>query len=202
MTEAARPEPGSEPWLRRYARQVVIRAIGEEGQRRFGEARVLVAGTGPAAVACAVHLAAAGVGRVSSSDDAVLSAEDAARPPFRPADAGSRRGRALERALERLAGVFPAHAARTPSVVVRVGPGSTTNVPGTFVVVLVEGDGAGGAVVRVAGGDAGARPLAAASPIARAAGALAADAVMRALLGASAAAGIAIRADGGVTTTP
>jgi hypothetical protein len=171
---ASRPEPGTEPWLRRYARQIVLAGIGEEGQRRLGEGCVLVVGTGEAAVACAVHLAAAGVGRVLSADAAVAGA------------------------LARLSGAPAEPGCGVPDVVVLMGGVDAPREAATGA-VLVEGDGAGGAIVRASKGAAGARrELSAALPIARAAGALAADAAMRSLLGAPPAAGVAIRADASV----
>lgn len=56
----ARPAPDGDAWLRRFARQIVLPDLGEEGQRRIGGARVVVAGDGDAAEAAATHLRAAG----------------------------------------------------------------------------------------------------------------------------------------------
>jgi len=54
-----------EVWLRRFARQIVLPDLGEAGQRRIGEAHVVVEGAGDAAETAAVHLRAAGVAEVT-----------------------------------------------------------------------------------------------------------------------------------------
>jgi len=48
--------------LKRFARQVVLPDIGEAGQARLRDATALVTGGGPTLAACALYLAAAGVG--------------------------------------------------------------------------------------------------------------------------------------------
>jgi adenylyltransferase/sulfurtransferase len=52
----------------RYSRQIMIKEIGLEGQRRLGKAKVLVAGLGGLGSICAYYLAAAGVGRLRILD--------------------------------------------------------------------------------------------------------------------------------------
>lgn len=66
---------GSElnPKLERYARQVILPEIGEEGQRRLGQARVLVVGTGALGGFLAEFLVRAGVGFVRLVDRDVPS---------------------------------------------------------------------------------------------------------------------------------
>jgi len=68
VSGAEAPVPRSEAWLRRYARQVVLPGFGEDGQERLGRAFARVVGGGGAAEACALHLRAAGVGRVEAGD--------------------------------------------------------------------------------------------------------------------------------------
>ncbi len=49
----------------RYSRQVILPGVGPEGQKKWRDARVLLAGEGPALQAAASALAAAGVGSLS-----------------------------------------------------------------------------------------------------------------------------------------
>ncbi len=53
----------------RYARHLVLPAIGEEGQRRLKAARVLVVGLGGLGSSIVLYLAGAGVGRIGVIDD-------------------------------------------------------------------------------------------------------------------------------------
>jgi sulfur-carrier protein adenylyltransferase/sulfurtransferase len=58
--------------LRRYARQVLIPEIGQEGQRRLLDARVLLIGAGGLGSPIALYLAASGVGTIGLVDDDVV----------------------------------------------------------------------------------------------------------------------------------
>ena len=52
----------------RYQRQIMIPGIGEEGQQRMKQARVVIAGSGGLGSAIAIYLAAAGVGTIAIID--------------------------------------------------------------------------------------------------------------------------------------
>ncbi len=57
---------------RRYARQVLIPEIGQEGQRRMLDAKVLLIGAGGLGSPTALYLAASGVGTIGLVDDDVV----------------------------------------------------------------------------------------------------------------------------------
>lgn len=52
----------------RYARQIILSEIGEKGQKRLINAKVLVIGLGGLGSSCAIYLAAAGVGNLGILD--------------------------------------------------------------------------------------------------------------------------------------
>lgn len=58
---------------RRYARHLVLRGIGGEGQQRLKAARVLVIGAGGLGSPVIAYLAAAGVGTIGIADDDAVS---------------------------------------------------------------------------------------------------------------------------------
>lgn len=93
---AAMPDP-------RYARQVLIPEVGTEGQRKLGEARVLVVGAGGLGSPAALYLAAAGVGTLGIVDDDVVEESNLQRQVLhRTEDVGSRKVDSAERTLRAL----------------------------------------------------------------------------------------------------
>lgn len=60
------------PPEQRYARQIRFPAIGREGQRRLGDARVAIVGVGALGCVTANHLARAGVGKLTLIDRDVV----------------------------------------------------------------------------------------------------------------------------------
>ncbi len=57
----------------RYSRQTMLPQIGEEGQRRLAEAKVLVVGVGGLGSAAAIYLAGAGIGTIGLCDPDTVS---------------------------------------------------------------------------------------------------------------------------------
>jgi molybdopterin/thiamine biosynthesis adenylyltransferase len=59
--------------LKRYARQIMLREIGPDGQNRLLNSRVLVVGAGGLGTPVLLYLAAAGVGKIGIVDDDEVS---------------------------------------------------------------------------------------------------------------------------------
>ena len=87
----------------RYSRHIALGEVGAEGQRRIGEAGVLVVGAGGLGAPVLLYLAAAGVGRLGFMDDDRVSESNLQRQILydaqcvgeRKADAAARRLAAL-----------------------------------------------------------------------------------------------------------
>ena len=60
----------------RYARQIILKGFGMEGQEKLGAARILVAGAGGLGSAALYYLAAAGVGTLGIADFDTVTSSD------------------------------------------------------------------------------------------------------------------------------
>ncbi len=88
----------SEAEIGRYARQLLLPALGEAGQERLKSARVRVVGAGPVAGPAILYLAEAGVGTLWIDDPDPVGPEDAAAWIYPPAALGRPRGQAAAEA--------------------------------------------------------------------------------------------------------
>ena len=88
----------SEAEVARYARQLILPAMGEAGQERLRAARVRVVGAGPMGGPAIVYLAAAGVGTLWIDDPDPVGPADLAAWIYTPADVGRSRGAAAAEA--------------------------------------------------------------------------------------------------------
>lgn len=90
----------SDAQLARYARQILLDDVGEEGQERLRAARVLVVGAGGLGVPVASYVAAAGVGTVGIADGDTIAVSNLPRQiAYTPSDLGLSK---TERLRERL----------------------------------------------------------------------------------------------------
>jgi molybdopterin/thiamine biosynthesis adenylyltransferase len=100
--------------LERYARHIVLREIGGEGQRKLLDAHVAVIGAGAIGSPVIQYLAAAGVGRLTIVDDDVVSLSNLQRQTlFRTSDEGAYkvdRARAVVEAINPDVGLRVIHA--------------------------------------------------------------------------------------------
>jgi len=93
----------SDAQLDRYARHIVLREIGGEGQRRLLDAHVAVIGAGGIGSPVIQYLAAAGVGRLTVIDDDVVALSNLQRQTlFGAADIGALKTDTARRAVARL----------------------------------------------------------------------------------------------------
>lgn len=91
------------PLQNRHARQILIEEIGEDGQRRLQQARVLVAGAGGLGGPALYYLAAAGVGTIHIVDADIVSITNLNRQIlFTEADLGHSKAHAACRRLAQL----------------------------------------------------------------------------------------------------
>ena len=80
--------------LERYARQVIMPTIGEDGQKSLLAARVLVVGAGGLGAPVILYLAAAGIGSITIIDDDHISRSDLNRQIiYRDSDVQSSKSR-------------------------------------------------------------------------------------------------------------
>jgi molybdopterin-synthase adenylyltransferase len=97
--------PLSDAQLDRYARHIVLKEIGGEGQRRLLAASVTVIGAGGIGSPAIQYLAAAGIGTLQVIDDDVVSLDNLQRQVlFGTGDVGRPK---VEAAGERVAGLNP-----------------------------------------------------------------------------------------------
>ena len=71
---------------RRYSRQLLIPEIGQKGQRRLLDSKVLLIGAGGLGSPVALYLAASGVGTIGLVDDDVVDESNLQRQVLHPAD--------------------------------------------------------------------------------------------------------------------
>ena len=149
----------SEAEIARYARQLLLPAMGEEGQERLRAARVRVAGGGPASGPALLYLAAAGVGSIAIDDPDEVGPGDGAGWLFAPGDVGRDRAAAAAEAARAASGLVRADVMRPgvrPTAVLACG--ATSDVSRAIAEearllrlphVVAEVDGEGGAVTVV-----------------------------------------------------
>ncbi|MBT9473938.1 MAG: HesA/MoeB/ThiF family protein [Pseudomonadota bacterium] len=78
--------------VERYARQLVLREVGGQGQQRLKAASVLIVGAGGLGAPAALYLAAAGIGRIVLVDPDVVDTSNLQRQIiFRNTDVGTRK---------------------------------------------------------------------------------------------------------------
>ena len=97
--------------LERYARQIVLREVGPEGQRRIRDASVAVVGAGGLGSPALLYLAAAGVGRLTIVDDDRVSLDNLQRQVLH--DSGAVGEPKVHSALRRLDALNPEVRVRT-----------------------------------------------------------------------------------------
>jgi molybdopterin/thiamine biosynthesis adenylyltransferase len=95
----------TEDQVRRYARHVILPGIGGDGQRKLGEARVVVVGAGGLGSPAAMYLAAAGVGTLGLVDFDTVELSNLQRQLLHDTDDVGRPK--VESATERLTGLNP-----------------------------------------------------------------------------------------------
>jgi molybdopterin-synthase adenylyltransferase len=118
----------SEEQFRRYARHLILEEVGEEGQARLLEARVLVVGAGGLGSPVLLYLAAAGVGTIGIVDDDRVDLSNLQRQVVHPTDrVGSLK---VDSARETVAAVNPD--VRIETHPVRLGPANAEALIGGY----------------------------------------------------------------------
>lgn len=149
----------SEAEIGRYARQLLLPALGEAGQERLKEARVRVVGAGPMGGPAILYLAEAGVGTLWVDDPDPVAPEDAAAWLSAPADVGRPRGVVAAEAARAASGLVHADilrpGARPTAVLVCAARQEVTRAVAEEALLLglphvvAEADGDGGSVTVV-----------------------------------------------------
>jgi adenylyltransferase/sulfurtransferase len=89
--------------VERYARHIVLREVGGQGQNKIKNARVLVIGAGGLGAPLLMYLAAAGVGEIGAIDNDMVSLSNLQRQViFRTEDVGKPKADVAAKALEAL----------------------------------------------------------------------------------------------------
>ncbi|MEA2645096.1 MAG: SAMP-activating enzyme [Chloroflexota bacterium] len=94
-------EPLSDAEVERYSRQLILRGVGEAGQRLLQQASVLVVGAGALGSPVIAYLAGAGVGRLTIVDGVAVDVSNLSRQPLH-AEAGLGAGKAASAAATAL----------------------------------------------------------------------------------------------------
>jgi len=89
--------------LERYDRQIMIKGIGEEGQKKLKRAKVFIAGVGGLGSPISIYLAAAGVGTIRLVDDDRVELSNLNRQVLHEyGDIGKRKGDSAVEKLKKL----------------------------------------------------------------------------------------------------
>lgn len=137
----------SDEQLDRYARHIVLREIGGEGQKTLLAAHVLVIGAGGIGSPAVQYLAAAGIGRLSIVDDDKVELANLQRQVlFGTADVGAVKAEAAARRAEALN-----QDVRVRAIAERIGPDNAPHLIEDASVVL---DGSDNFATRLAVSDA------------------------------------------------
>jgi adenylyltransferase/sulfurtransferase len=103
VTTFGRSSSLTDEQLDRYARQIILKEVGGEGQRKLLAAEVVVVGAGGIGSPAIQYLAAAGVGLLTIIDDDQVELSNLHRQTlYGTADLGAAKARQAKRAVERL----------------------------------------------------------------------------------------------------
>jgi adenylyltransferase/sulfurtransferase len=104
----------SDSQLDRYARHIVLKEIGGEGQRKLLESRIAIVGAGGIGAPAILYLAAGGVGTLRVIDDDVVTLDNLQRQVlFGTDDVGTAKVEVAESAIDRLDPTINFTASRT-----------------------------------------------------------------------------------------
>ena len=93
----------SDDELTRYARHIVLKEVGGDGQRRFSASHVVVIGAGGIGSPAVQYLAAAGIGRLTIVDDDIVDVSNLQRQTiYATADIGIGKAEAAAAAAHRI----------------------------------------------------------------------------------------------------